>query len=223
MKIQGNSANSEQAPMHNMRTYTHCSLCLLFRQKEYNLKVIICIKEKLYSEVFRFYFNERYEEFQVGVCEDIGCCVENDMQECIIIADETLDEEQIIRLINSNKKLYVFILSKEHSKTSISKKVFYISCDMNLKEFDDIIKRECNLYNDISLNTYDLNKILSLTKREKEVLKLVSEGLFNKEIAAKLNVTERTVKNHMSNIFKKLDVNDRTQAAIFTIKNSNFI
>lgn len=59
-----------------------------------------------------------------------------------------------------------------------------------------------------------------LTKREIEVLKLLAEGLFNKEIAYKLLISEKTVKNHVSNIFKKLDVSDRTQAAVYAIKNN---
>lgn len=63
-------------------------------------------------------------------------------------------------------------------------------------------------------------KISELTKREVEVLKLIADGLFNKEIAAKLIISERTVKNHVSNIFKKIDVSDRTQAAVFAIKNN---
>lgn len=59
-----------------------------------------------------------------------------------------------------------------------------------------------------------------LTKREIEVLKLLAEGLFNKEIAYRLLISEKTVKNHVSNIFKKLDVSDRTQAAVYAIKNN---
>lgn len=65
----------------------------------------------------------------------------------------------------------------------------------------------------------DKEKINSLTKRELEVLIEVANGLFNKEIATSLNISERTVKNHISNIFKKIDVSDRTQAAVFAIKN----
>ena len=63
-------------------------------------------------------------------------------------------------------------------------------------------------------------KINSLTKRELEVLIQVANGMFNKEIATTLNISERTVKNHLSNIFKKIEVSDRTQAAVFAIKNS---
>lgn len=60
----------------------------------------------------------------------------------------------------------------------------------------------------------------TLTKREIEVLKLLAEGLFNKEIAYTLAISEKTVKNHVSNIFKKINVSDRTQAAVYAIKNN---
>ena len=66
----------------------------------------------------------------------------------------------------------------------------------------------------------DREKIDSLTKREIEVVKAISAGLLNKEIAINLGISERTVKNHISNIFKKIDVADRTQAAVFAIKNN---
>lgn len=59
-----------------------------------------------------------------------------------------------------------------------------------------------------------------LTKREIEVLKLIARGMYNKEIADELVISEKTVKNHITNIFRKIDVTDRTQAAIFAIKHS---
>lgn len=65
----------------------------------------------------------------------------------------------------------------------------------------------------------DKDKIDQLTKRELEVLIKVANGMFNKEIANSLNISERTVKNHISNIFKKIQVSDRTQAAVFAIRN----
>ena len=57
-----------------------------------------------------------------------------------------------------------------------------------------------------------------LTKREVQVLRLVTSGMLNKEIAIRLRISEKTVKNHISNIFKKINVSDRTQAAIYAIK-----
>jgi len=58
-----------------------------------------------------------------------------------------------------------------------------------------------------------------LTDRETEVLKLLSKGMLNKEIANVLFISEKTVKNHISSIFRKLNVQDRTQAAVYAIKN----
>jgi DNA-binding NarL/FixJ family response regulator len=66
----------------------------------------------------------------------------------------------------------------------------------------------------------DEEKIEALTSRELEVLKLLAVGMYNKEVAEKLEISERTVKNHVSNIFKKLEVTDRTQAAVFAIRNN---
>ena len=63
-------------------------------------------------------------------------------------------------------------------------------------------------------------KIDSLTKRELQVLKEVAVGKFNRDIAKEMEISERTVKNHISSIFKKLDVTDRTQAAVYAIKNN---
>jgi DNA-binding NarL/FixJ family response regulator len=66
----------------------------------------------------------------------------------------------------------------------------------------------------------DKEKIDKLTNREREILAQIAEGLLNKEIASNLNISERTIKNHISSVFKKLEVSDRTQAAVFAIKNN---
>ncbi|HCI24791.1 MAG: DNA-binding response regulator [Lachnospiraceae bacterium] len=65
----------------------------------------------------------------------------------------------------------------------------------------------------------DAERLEQLSKREIEVLKLVAVGMFNKEIGVELGISERTVKNHLSSIFKKIDSSDRTQAAVFAIRN----
>ena len=58
----------------------------------------------------------------------------------------------------------------------------------------------------------------ALTAREVEVLKLVAEGLRNKEIAAQLDIVDQTVEFHLKNIFSKLGVNDRTKAVTVAIR-----
>jgi two-component system NarL family response regulator len=57
-----------------------------------------------------------------------------------------------------------------------------------------------------------------LTEREREVLTLVGKGCSNKEIARQLSLSEKTVKNHIANIFSKLHVYDRTQAVLYAIR-----
>lgn len=71
--------------------------------------------------------------------------------------------------------------------------------------------------NDIQENSEISNKNL-LTTREKEVLKLVTQGANNKEIAEKLVLREVTVKTHLNSIFKKLKVTNRTQAVLLALK-----
>lgn len=77
---------------------------------------------------------------------------------------------------------------------------------------------ELNFY--LANRDVEKDKINFLTKRELEVLIQVANGMSNKEISLNLGISERTVKNHISNIFKKIDVSDRTQAAVFAIKNN---
>jgi DNA-binding NarL/FixJ family response regulator len=59
---------------------------------------------------------------------------------------------------------------------------------------------------------------IPLSPREMEILQFVTNGLSNKEIAMKLRISQQTVKNHMTSILKKLNVEDRTQAAVNAIR-----
>ena len=75
-------------------------------------------------------------------------------------------------------------------------------------------------FNRVTLHEKEKSDENNLTCREIEVLELIAEGMINKEIAKQLYISEKTVKNHVSNIFKKLEVSDRTQAAIYAFKHN---
>ncbi|MBP1687678.1 MAG: response regulator [Deltaproteobacteria bacterium] len=61
-------------------------------------------------------------------------------------------------------------------------------------------------------------QLSTLTPREEEILKLIATGESNREIGARLFISEQTVKNHVASIFRKLQVNDRTKAALLAVK-----
>ncbi len=58
----------------------------------------------------------------------------------------------------------------------------------------------------------------NLSNREREILRLIAQGMSNKEIAKELFISDKTVKNHLRNIFSKLHINDRTTAAVIAIR-----
>lgn len=64
-----------------------------------------------------------------------------------------------------------------------------------------------------------LNHVEELTDREKDVLQLVGKGMSNIEISKKLYISEGTVKNYISNLYAKLNINDRSKLTLFAIEN----
>ncbi|HCC06942.1 MAG TPA: DNA-binding response regulator [Clostridiales bacterium] len=72
---------------------------------------------------------------------------------------------------------------------------------------------------DKPMSNLDIDNLNNLTKREYEVLLLIADGLSNIDIADKLFISEKTVKNHISNIYLKLNIKDRSHAILFVLNN----
>jgi NarL family two-component system response regulator LiaR len=79
----------------------------------------------------------------------------------------------------------------------------------------DIAKKMLTTFESIRSNT---EITPGLTERELEVIKALAQGKSNKEIARALDISEKTVRNHTSNIYNKLHIFDRTQAVIYAIR-----
>ena len=75
------------------------------------------------------------------------------------------------------------------------------------------------LVRELNRNDFRNNEI-KLTKREKDVLDLLVKGNSNKDMADTMFISEKTVKNHLTSIFRKLGVKDRTQAAVYALKHN---
>lgn len=97
-------------------------------------------------------------------------------------------------------------------------------------EFDELslaIKDVFNglVYIDKTLSSFMKRYIVNsdnktiLTKREKEIMVCVASGMMNKEIAVDLKIREETVKNHLTRIYYKFHVSDRTQAVLYAVRN----
>lgn len=90
-----------------------------------------------------------------------------------------------------------------------------------LARIEAVLRRSRTIQNknqksNVTIN--QINQFNSLTRREKDVLLLVTQGENNKSIAEKLVVSEITVKSHLNNIFKKLNVSNRTQAVLLAMQ-----
>jgi len=126
------------------------------------------------------------------------------------------DREYLLETVNIGAEGYVL---KDADSTSLIKAIRTVNQGNSYIHptlADELVKRYNNKDGDKNSGTSKGK----LTRREYEVITLIAEGLNNKEIAEKLFISEKTVKNHVSNIFKKINVNDRTQAAIYAFKHN---
>lgn len=82
----------------------------------------------------------------------------------------------------------------------------------NIKSSDDIQEKARTIWRE--------GRNERLTTRELDVIACIAKGFSNQDIAQALFVSEKTVKNHLTNIFRKLNVNDRTQALIYVLKHN---
>ncbi|ARC85169.1 bacterial regulatory s, luxR family protein [Clostridium argentinense CDC 2741] len=124
----------------------------------------------------------------------------------------TFDEDEYIK--DALKHGAMGYLLKNNSPEKI-KNAIYTVVNGNIVLQDTIINKIISHDKENQVNFTKNNKF---TEREKEIIKLISEGLSNKEIALNLYISEGTVKNYISSILDKTCLNHRTQIAIYYLK-----
>lgn len=145
-------------------------------------------------------------------------------------------------LLTENKQIKIIVLSTEGEEQYVTEAVKlgvhgYLLKEMDIYTFVDAVKavyKGLSYIHPVITNSLieDYRKLMKgesepqvrrpthlYTKRECEVLQLLADGQSNRQIAKTLNISEKTVKNHVSSLFKKMKVNDRTQAVVTAIKN----
>jgi DNA-binding CsgD family transcriptional regulator len=111
--------------------------------------------------------------------------------------------------------LAVWAVSSRQEKQM--EKRFFEAELQNLKDNQPIAPAPVNTI--IGISTAPLQSDMPITQRELEILSQMAAGKVNKEIATALNISAMTVKNHISHILEKLDVNDRTSAVLLAVRN----
>lgn len=130
----------------------------------------------------------------------------------IIIVTSFLDDEKVFPAIKAGAKSYLLKTSSASEIAQAIRKTHQGEHVITREVSDKLIQRE-----DEKRKTYPHDE---LTGREYEVLQLIAKGKSNQEIAEELFISLKTVKTHVSNILSKLEVADRTQAAIYTYQHS---
>lgn len=134
----------------------------------------------------------------------------------VIILTMHTDEQYLLEAIQAGAKGYIL---KDFPSSLLLEAIKYVAEGKSL--FDPTsssrVLNELKLFLNKKRQLTE-EKDSSLSKREVEILKLIAEGYTNKEIAQKLYLSEHTVRNHISNIFLKLNCNTRAKAVLEAFK-----
>lgn len=135
----------------------------------------------------------------------------NDWPEAkILIVTSFIDDEKVYPAIEAGASGYLLKTSTAHEIANAIRATYkgerVLEPEVTTKMMEQLSNR----------NRHVLHE--ELTNREQEILLLIAQGMSNQEIADELFITLKTVKTHVSNILAKLEVEDRTQAAIYAFK-----
>ncbi len=128
-----------------------------------------------------------------------------------VIALTVCEDEQVVDMVKAGVSAYVL---KDVGTDELTETIFKV------REGNVIIHPRVagRVTRELTRGEQKKN-LVKLTKREKDVLGFLTRGYSNKEMAGAMYISEKTVKNHLTSIFRKLEVKDRTQAAIYALKN----
>ena len=163
-----------------------------------------------------------------------------DLKPDILLLDLSMPKVHGIEVLSQLKKFKVktkILVCTVHDEFSYFKKAMSLNASgyiLKDSDFDSFLlaihsvnngqifvdKKLMTQYKDLVSSGNDFN--VKFTKRETEILILISKGYTNREIGEQLFISEKTVKNHITCLFDKIHVKDRTQAALYAIRN-NFV
>ena len=193
------------------------------------IKVLIFDKNKLYKDSISHLLKDKEKiksVFSISQYEHVIPVLEKFFPDLVLINNLNVTREELEKLVKNikaiDKQINIFILKNKGAffNTKIERYIdLKVSVSKDHKYLYSMITKYVNtISNDTVKEVNNEFKFHNLTKREMDVMKLISQGLSNRAISEELVISERTVKNHVSNILKKLSANDRTQALIKCLK-----
>jgi len=130
------------------------------------------------------------------------------------------DDEQLFQALKAQAAAY---LSKESTAAEIIKIIRSLASgeypiNKSLHDRPIVAEQVLHQFQELSSQSDVGDFISPLTKRETEILEYISKGLLNKQIASEIDISEQTIKNHVTSILRKLNANARTEAVVIGIK-----
>jgi len=130
------------------------------------------------------------------------------------------DDEQLFQALKAQAAAY---LSKESTTEEIIQTIRRLASgeypiNRSLHDRPEVAEHVLRQFQELSTQS-DIGDLISpLTKREIEILEYIAKGFLNKQIASELDISEQTIKNHVTSILRKLNANARTEAVVIAIK-----
>ncbi len=153
------------------------------------------------------------------------CVREDGLRTRVVLVTAYDDAEQMIHAVRSGAAAYCpkYIQPEDLVRVLRLVAAGQMVFGSEVLDEDEVSAWVEDYVNGVSASGRDLDEpIQPLSKREMEVLSCVTQGLSNKEIAALLGISYQTVKNHVTAILRKLNVDDRTQAAVYALRRGWF-
>ena len=138
----------------------------------------------------------------------------------LIIFSSNTNDEELFLCLKAQASAY---LSKEASGPDIIKTIKAVAegaypINESLQSKPGVAEQVLRKFQQLSLESETQEVLSPLTGRETEILGLIAEGYLNKQIAANLEISEQTIKNHVTSILRKLNANARTEAVVIAIR-----
>jgi two-component system response regulator DegU len=138
----------------------------------------------------------------------------------IVIFSSNTNDEELFSCLKAQASAY---LSKEASGQEIIRTIRAVAeggypINECLQSKPGVAEQVLRKFQQLSLESETQEVLSPLTARETEILGLIAEGFLNKQIAATLEISEQTIKNHVTSILRKLNANARTEAVVIAIR-----